>query len=101
MAYDQKGHIISRSEEPEEAMLENWQKLVSLLKKFVFFLRNSKLYDVKQNEKYPFAFEKVILPHFYPLNLRNAVVSLMMLFTSPDTDTNTMASHDTNANAVM
>ena len=41
---------------PEEAMFENWQKLVSPLKNFVLFLRKSKLHDVKQNEKYPYAF---------------------------------------------
>ena len=41
---------------PEEAMLENWQKLVSLVKKdFVLFLRNFKLHDVRQNQKYAFA----------------------------------------------
>ena len=38
---------------PEEAMFENWQKLVSLLK-IVLFLRESILHDVKQNEKYPY-----------------------------------------------
>ena len=36
-------------------MFENWQKLVSMLKIFVLFLRESKLHDVKQNEKYPYA----------------------------------------------
>ena len=41
---------------PEEAMFENWQKLVSLLKNFVLFLKKSKLQDVKQNEKYPYAY---------------------------------------------
>ena len=38
-----KIHIFFR---PEDAMFDNWWKLVSLLKNFVLFLRNSKLYDV-------------------------------------------------------
>ena len=46
---------------PEEAMLENWRKLISLLKNCVLFLRNFKLHDVKQNEKYPFALIAVLL----------------------------------------
>ena len=41
-------------------MFENWQKLVSLLKKNVLFLRNHKLDVTKQNEKYPLTFEKRI-----------------------------------------
>ena len=36
-------------------MFENWWKLVSLLKNFVLSLRKSKLHDVKQNEKNPYA----------------------------------------------
>ena len=50
----------------EEAMLENWWKLVSLLKNFVLFLRNFKLHDVKQNEKYLFALKKYYLVPSWP-----------------------------------
>ena len=39
---------------PEEAMFDNWQKLVSLYKYLVLFLRKLNLHDVKQNEKYPY-----------------------------------------------
>ena len=44
-------------------MFENWQKLVSLLKNFVLFLRIPKLHDVKQNEKYPYAHKFTIFSH--------------------------------------
>ena len=40
---------------PEEAMFDNWQKIVSLYKYLVLFLRKLNLHDVKQNEKYPYA----------------------------------------------
>ena len=41
-------------------MFENWQKLVSTLKSFVLFLRIPKLHNVKQNEKYPYAYFCVV-----------------------------------------
>ena len=41
---------------PEEAMFENWQKLVSTEKVFILFLRISILHEIKQNEKYPYAY---------------------------------------------
>ena len=48
-------------------MFENWQKLVSLLKNCVQFLRKSKLHDVKQNEKYPYA----VNIHFWQVSSQN------------------------------
>ena len=41
-------------------MLGNLQKLVSLLKNFVLFLRKPKLHDVKQNEKYPYVINFIV-----------------------------------------
>ena len=40
---------------PEEAMFENWQKLVSTEKLYVLFLQISLIHEIKQNEKYPYA----------------------------------------------
>ena len=37
-------------------MFENWQKLVSTEKLFVLFLRISLIHEIKQNEKYPYAY---------------------------------------------
>ena len=41
-------------------MFENWQKLVSTEKIFILFLRISILLEIKQNEKYPYAYWKVL-----------------------------------------
>ena len=37
-------------------MFENWQKLVSTEKLFVLFLRISLIHEIKQKEKYPYAY---------------------------------------------
>ena len=42
-----------------------------------------------------------VVPYFDHLDLRNAIVPLIMLSASHDADGNAMASHDTNANGVM
>ena len=40
-------------------MFENWQKLVSTEKLYVLFLRISLIHEIKQNEKYPYAYKNV------------------------------------------
>ena len=40
-------------------MFENWQKLVSTEKIIVLFLRISLLHEIKQNEKYPYAYARL------------------------------------------
>ena len=44
------------SEEPEEAILENWRKLLST-EKFCSVLEKLQIMWCQQNEKYPFAFK--------------------------------------------
>ena len=36
-------------------MFENWQKFVATEKISILFLRISKLHEIKQDEKYPYA----------------------------------------------